>query len=689
MLVAFCFLSVLIVACAVVGGVRTYSPIPYWDMWNGYLEFYLKASQSDVSVWWAQHNEHRILWSRLLFWLDIRWFGGTSAFLIVINYILVGIAGIVFSRLLAWSLPEPSMRTARWAISIFLFGWLFLWSQSENFTWGFQSQFFLAQLLPLCALVALYRSAKEPGKLGLFLLACLLGAASLGSMANGVIVLPLMVLCGGMLRIGRARLLSLLVLAIGGGLLYFQNYSSPPGNGSLFATLLANPADVTRSMLLYLGSPFFFLMRKSSHSVQIALGAGVVLLVASLIWGIAAIRRRPTVDLRLALLSYLLFIGGTALATAIGRLQFGPDQILSSRYSTPAVMAWGVFFVLLADSMRSRLNRRPITWLLVLLALHVYVAVVQVRNVPGISDTDYRRHLAALALELGARDDGRIATVFPYIDWVLDIAVDASRAQASIFDRPPLRGVRARMGAQANSSNASDCSAGIDYVYHLDGGDYHRIAGWVSDDHGGAVEGVWIVDHGGKRVGYALAFNQAASLGKGADAGRRFDGYVTKESVVELGAIQVAGSACAAKLESTSSWFTVWPAQPPVSTDVVAGSAAILANDGWTGSDYQRTAIDGFQVVGSHRHGDDDSGTLKLKLKPGESVFYRSGPVMRSQFLKFGQAVRGWAMLPAAENWVRLVFQGAALPAEGFEVTFTDAGKGFGEWSAIALRANK
>lgn len=691
MLLAFLSIALLIAALAVIGGVRTFSPVPFWDMWDGYLDFYLKASQGDGSVWWAPHNEHRILWSRVLFWIDIKWFDGAGAFLIVMNYVLAGIAGLVFCRLISWSMPGQAMRVVRWALSLFVLGWVFLWCQSENFTWGFQSQFFLAQLLPLCALVVLYRSAEPQAGKGMFVWACLLGLASMGTMANGIIVLPLMVLCAALLRVGISRILILLALTAGGIFLYLHQYASHSENGeSLLAVLADHPVEIIRGLLVYLGSPFFYLMRKSSHSVQIAAGAGAVLLMTSVYWGLAAAWRGKQAGLRLALLTYLVFIGGTALATAIGRLQLGPDQILSSRYSTPAIMAWAAFLVLLADSLKTRLRVRPVAWLLPLLALYVYAGIVQLRNLPQPITTEPQRQLAALALTVGARDDTRIGLIYPYIGHVMDIAARASLAEVSIFGSPALRGVRVKLGTSVDTGPSGGCAASLEYVHRLEAGAYDRISGWVRGPSDALrTQGVWLIGQDGKRVGYALASSRAASEENGAQTVLRFEGYVAKADATALAAVQVAGSDCMATLASPSPRMTVSAAQKPVLTGSEAGVGAVLANDGWTGLDYERSTIDGFRVLGSIVRGDSDVGTIRLKVRSGESVLYRSGPNVRSQYLQTGNEVATRMVLPSAESWVRLEFNEAAWPAGEFEVTFTDAGTGFGEWSAIALRADR
>lgn len=687
LLVFFFGSTAFIVVLAMLGGVRTYSPVPYWDMWDGYLDFYLKVSQGDGSAWWAQHNEHRIFWSRVLFWLDIAWFDGAGAFLIVVNYVLAGIAGLVFCRLLAWSMPNADMRTYRWGLGLFLFGWVFLWSQSENFTWGFQSQFFLAQLLPLCALVALYRSA-EPGASRItFVCACLLGLASLGTMVNGVLALPLMVLCGVLLRIGVRRVVVLLALTAAGLLLFFLHYStSPVGRVSFTSVLISHPAEICRNLLVYLGSPFFYLMRKSSHSVQIAAAAGAVLLVASVWWGARVLGRGKQPGMRIALLTYLLFIGGTALATSIGRLELGPDLILSSRYSTPAVMAWAAFFVLLSDDLKARLKTAdPLAWLLPLLALSLYIALVQVRNVPSSTSEDPRRQLASLAVAVGARDDSRIGLIYPYIDHILDIAARAAPKDISIFGSAALKGVRAELGKNAKFDSFGQCSARVDYLHHLEAGEYDRISGSVQGEGVDAGQGLWLLDKDGKRIGYALISAQSYQMRGNADVGRRFDGYVAKSAAENLGAAQVAQSACVARLTPSPIMLSVWPVQQPASHIAHVGMGAVVANDGWAGTDYQRSALAGFKVLGSYAQNDADIGSLKLRVTSGESILYRAGPITYSQFLRLGNDSSTRIALPSAENWVRLEFQGVAADEGEFEVTFTDAGTGNGEWSAIAL----
>lgn len=185
---AFCAGLALALAFAVLGiiaGARAHSPVPFWDMWDGSLGFYMHQ-QVDASAWWAQHNEHRIVLARALFFLDLKYFGGQAVFLLIVNYLL---AGATFS-LLAWCasrIVSPVTTSMKITMAVIL-GLAFLWTQENNLTWGFQSQFFLAQLLPLVALVLLWKSSL-PGQRRHWWFAASLGVGVIaaGSMANGVV----------------------------------------------------------------------------------------------------------------------------------------------------------------------------------------------------------------------------------------------------------------------------------------------------------------------------------------------------------------------------------------------------------------------------------------------------------------------------------------------------------------------
>ena len=84
-LVFFTALTGSSVLLSVIGGVLNYTPVPMMDMWVS-LPFFERLQTGDWRVWWEQHNENRIVLSRVLFWLDISLFKGRGIFLIIVNF---------------------------------------------------------------------------------------------------------------------------------------------------------------------------------------------------------------------------------------------------------------------------------------------------------------------------------------------------------------------------------------------------------------------------------------------------------------------------------------------------------------------------------------------------------------------------------------------------------------------------
>lgn len=179
--------AVFFVLAAIVGGYFKYSPVPYLDMWDGYINFYLNTQDGQWQAWWALHNEHIIFLSRILFWLDIYLFNGTISFLIVCNYVIIFMAAVLLSVLLVEQIPDKEHRITRTNLQLIIFIITFSWLQKDNFSVGFQSQFFLAQLLPLASFVTLsYSHQSKTHSLQLFSVACFIGVLAVGSMANGM-----------------------------------------------------------------------------------------------------------------------------------------------------------------------------------------------------------------------------------------------------------------------------------------------------------------------------------------------------------------------------------------------------------------------------------------------------------------------------------------------------------------------
>lgn len=478
--IVFAIFAIFFVVSAVIGGVRMYSPVPAWDMWNGYLGFYFRVTEGDWSAWWELHNEHRIVLARLLFWIDISVFQGRGWFLIVVNYLSLAATCLIF-----WSIQKEVKQNKDIWIGLFLVAWLFAWIQENNLTWGFQSQFILAQLLPLVALFLMHKSAKLHRESSCFTfgMAVMFGLLSAGSLASGLLTLPLMTIYSLFTRMGYIRVALLAGFSIIVFTAYFFDYHSPDRHGSLMQVLKYHPIELLHYLLLYLGGPFYYFFGSGDAGRLVASIAGVFMIASCLVFSWRILPEIRTSTLRLTLLFFILYIGGTAFATGGARLLFGIDQALSSRYMTPALMAWAALLLLylpkidtLQESTQSKI-RFAFMFLIILMVPQ------QLKSLSPKHDVLFERIVASLALELGIKDQAQIGHVFPY-EWVVLISERAVKQNVSVFGIPPIKDVREHLGKklQIEENIKSKCLGHIDEVEVVvtDPG-YVRVRGWVFD----------------------------------------------------------------------------------------------------------------------------------------------------------------------------------------------------------------
>jgi hypothetical protein len=539
-LAAFRAASLLVVVLAIAGTVRGFSPVPWWDMWDGYVEFFLRVRDGDTGAWWGQHNEHRLLLSRLLFWPDMAWFGGRGVLPVVANFLVV--AGVAASFLHALRETAGAARSTDVTrlIGAVAIAWLFLWIQEFNFAGAFQIQFFLAYAVPLWALLALHRSSLPGASAAWFGLACLLAAASAGTMANGILVVPLMVVHAlatrqSLARVAALALLSVLVIGT-----YLHGYVPGPNQTSTTAALLAQPGRAIAYIVLYLGGPFFHLFGRSGLGRVVASVAGLVLLAGSARVAWLLLTRRPADSLRTALLMFVAFVVGTAVVTAAGRLEYGLSQALSERYATPALMAWLALAILYTPALlASRWGRSLSTLAWPAAALVLLILSFQARALIRPHEMLIERAVGALALSMNIRDPIYIGTVYPDPDRALALARRAADARLSVFADAPYVGLPGRIGQASVAPAGRTCVGTIDPVEPIDGVDrWVRVTGWIFDASAGATpQAVDLLDGEGRVVGVAMVGKRSAearaNLGRAArDAG--FRGYLLADRATSV-----------------------------------------------------------------------------------------------------------------------------------------------------------
>lgn len=481
--ISLCCISAAIALIAVAGAILHYSPVPFWDMWDGTLNFVMDFNDGNHDTLWAQHNEHRFVLSRLLFLLDENVFNGTGAFLVVVNYVLVLAAAAIFWRVLLLLNRNHISDSTIHIAALCTGALLFLWTQEENLTWAFQSQFFLAQLLPLAALLSLSLSGPSGTRgLGWFGLACILGFLSVGTMANGLLALPLLTVLAIMLRLPIWRVASLAILSVAAFWLYFIDYARPPAHGSIITSFLQSPFETILFTLVYLGSPGF---RLFGGGMMGGAAAGLLGTVFVLLAGIASafiLRRGRNDPIRVALIVFIAYIGGTALATAGGRVEFGLAAAVASRYTTPTLMAWVALVCIYSPRLLNQFSaHNPERNAILMLVNTVALGFLgfQLRALHPDEDLRQTRSTAALAIELGAEDSDYINTIYPMPSRALAIGQRAATRNAGIFGQYPYRDLSDTIGHPSEEEGKQECRGHVDQIEALgDMSAFARVRGW-------------------------------------------------------------------------------------------------------------------------------------------------------------------------------------------------------------------
>ena len=310
--------------------------IPFLDEWDGTTPLFEKMAAGTLGFadFFAQHNEHRILFPRLIFFgLGRLTHWNIRAELAVIWFLaLVSLFNI-------WQLTRHSGRkdASFWLLfsaSVLLFSPL----SFENFLWGFQIGF----LLPLacitaCIWVAAY--VRHPFNFVFAIMLCTICTFSIASgLSSWLVATPLLALAQARSISSRKWWAIWICAFLVEVLAYFYGYEKPVHHPPLWWSL-RRPILAGEYVLVFLGGPFTYGTSLPPLSLGVGMGGLLVLILlicAVYIWS----RRDDRVLLTDALpwLMLAMVAVSTATLTMIGRSEFGPTQARTSRYVTYAVM---------------------------------------------------------------------------------------------------------------------------------------------------------------------------------------------------------------------------------------------------------------------------------------------------------------------------------------------------------------
>lgn len=319
---------------------------PYWDAWH--FSLFLEKARVDglgFADFWAQHNEHRPIFPRLLMFLLATLSGWNVAWELAVNVLMSACTFLLLCRL-AFRGSKPD--TKPWPI-VPLFSFLvFSWVQMENWVWGWQMEVFMSTLALVAGVVLLSGVRFTPLR---FALALGAGIVASYSFANGLLfwfaLAPLVAFAPALKR--QARLVySLLWVAVAACALqlYFFAYHKPDVSPSL-SSIFQAPLQFIGYVVIYLGAPVTGIVTPTTwHGVALPVGplhylAGIGGLVALAVLARLLPRRRPDAyHAALPWLGLVLYVLGSAAITAAGRAGMGLEQAMTSRYTTISTLYW-------------------------------------------------------------------------------------------------------------------------------------------------------------------------------------------------------------------------------------------------------------------------------------------------------------------------------------------------------------
>ena len=355
--VAGCLLLISVVVFWVVWAKYAVN-IPKWD--DHVLKLFLFNVEREPSIFgkinqfFIQHNEHRIVYDRLITWLDYTLFGKLNYvhLMAVGNLSLFGllvIFGLVLGRSAVQSSRYPSQRSpVNWADGLLYLppvAFLLLnLSQWENMFWGMAALQNFTVLFWVVWVVYLLSFTRHFGA------ALFLAIVATLTSGNGILVWPVGLLLLILQAVSRTSITfkSVLIWVAGATLtigLYFLNYAKPPSNPPIPGSVLG----LIKGWLAFNGSA------AEAFSIRPVVVSCVLLggLSVALILGICLrillkqLSRFPLSSLDYFFLGIAAFLIGTSLVVAWTRTGYGLPTLLTSRYKPYSLLMLALLYTYL------------------------------------------------------------------------------------------------------------------------------------------------------------------------------------------------------------------------------------------------------------------------------------------------------------------------------------------------------
>ena len=313
---------------------RAITSVPWYDQWVMIDELALHdRGQPLWPILWSSYYWHRLVIPRLLFMADARW---AALGLLVWLTVSIQLAHLVLLIALAWLLfGKRSLACFVVACTVILNLALSPY-QMENFLWSNQVQFVLVYAAATASFLLL-----EAGKRRVLLVVLSVFAALISSytMANGLLVWPVLVLQALYLGFRRATVIA---LSLTGALViasYLWNYQTA-AMGMGLTGMLRDPLHAIFFLGLVLAGPLNLL------SIHWGVAVAIVALIPTTYLAIRALRRFPVQPGVVALIASILFLVLTVASMVAARMSpawfaaLKGTFPLPSRTFTPICLFW-------------------------------------------------------------------------------------------------------------------------------------------------------------------------------------------------------------------------------------------------------------------------------------------------------------------------------------------------------------
>ncbi|HZQ52905.1 MAG TPA: hypothetical protein VFB14_11950 [Bryobacteraceae bacterium] len=334
--------------------IASYLPLPFMDYWRVVLD-YPQWQAHDFRFLWNQHNEHRILFPEIVFLLDMSVWHGKEYLPLAVSFLCYFSIWVV----IAWTLAADNhLSCFHRALPILLTGIVIGWKGSASaLPFPFLLQWTLTQF---CAIAALFLITDSKGRNRWLTLAITSTAIATYSSGNGMLLWPVLVIAGFLLRLTKLQILALIASAVVSVGLYFVGYRF--SHDLNLANFIRHPLYSLSFIGVYLSMPFGN-MKSPTFGVYIGLAN---LAIAIGLFAYAARERLLPTRQSVVLFGTYCFTLLTALITAAGRMDVADDTFTAAkadRYVTVPLVNWAVLISLtlwLASRRRWRIAPAPV-----------------------------------------------------------------------------------------------------------------------------------------------------------------------------------------------------------------------------------------------------------------------------------------------------------------------------------------